>query len=243
MNRLFPSNNLNVFENGSELAQYATKEILKQPPYAPQTEIHIALSGGSTPNAVYDLLAQEKELINKPIHYWWGDERWVASTHKESNYRQAKERFIDPLKLDSRYIHPILKQNSPPEDAETYTAQLKEMVPTHEGLPVFDWVLLGMGADGHVASLFPNEWDPSTKETTVHAHHPESGQDRISLSMATILAARRITLFITGDAKAAPLGEIFNENKRAKKYPANYLFEHPHPVEWCLDKKAARDIK
>jgi 6-phosphogluconolactonase len=202
--------------------------------------VHIALSGGSTPIAIFNQLAE----VTRPeewerIHLYWGDERCVAPWDEESNFGKAQKYLIDPLGLQEHQVHRIMGEEDPEGEAERYGALLREMLPVEYGLPVFDWIWLGVGEDGHTASIFPDQIELWKAESTcVVATQPESGQRRVSLSGDVINAARRVSFIVAGSRKSPVINDIVMKEGRYMDYPAFYVNPSSGNLEWFLDKDA-----
>ena len=120
---------------------------------------HLALSGGSSPGALFDLLAEDYwyRLPWKDMHFYWGDERCVPPGSSESNYGMASSRLFAHLAVPQGHIHRIQGEADPALEARRYAEQLQNLLPAENGLPRFDLILLGMGTDGHTASVFPHQ--------------------------------------------------------------------------------------
>jgi 6-phosphogluconolactonase len=204
--------------------------------------VHIALSGGSTPLAIFRQLALDTRAEEwTGVHLYWGDERCVPSGHPESNYGSAYRTMIEPLGLDGDRIHRILGEEDPEGEAERYGSLLKERLPLEGGFPVFDWVWLGLGTDGHTASIFPQQIDLWNSDTPcVVAEHPETGQTRISLSGGVINAASRVSFLATGGEKAGVVKEILMKEGNYLDYPASYVHPVSDYLEWYLDQDATK---
>lgn len=202
---------------------------------------HIALSGGSTPLAIFEQLAAETRREDwSHIHLYWGDERCVPPDHPDSNYGSAFRTLIDILGLPPEKVHRISGENDPEMEAERYGQLLKDGLPG-DGYPVFDWVWLGLGSDGHTASIFPHQialW--KSDQPCVVATHPESGQHRISITGGVINAARRVTFIATGQEKAPVVQEILMKEGNFMDYPAFYVHPASDYLEWYLDKDATK---
>jgi 6-phosphogluconolactonase len=202
--------------------------------------VHIALSGGSTPLAVFRQLVhatQPDEWSN--VHIYWGDERCVPAGHPESNYGNARNLFLGPLGFPEERIHPIRGEEDPEEEAGRYSRLLLERLPEENGFPVFDWIWLGLGADGHTASIFPHQielW--KSERPCVVADHPESGQKRISITGGVINAARRVAFLVSGKSKSSVVNEIVMKEGRYLEYPAFYVTPESGNLEWYLDMDA-----
>ena len=145
---------------------------------------HIALSGGSTPKVVFDYMAEHyKDVDWSTVHLYWGDERCVPPTDSESNYKMTVEHLLSKITIPKDNIHRVHGEDLPELEAERYSKVLEEELPIVNNIPQFDLVILGMGDDGHTASIFPHEielWD--SKNTCEVAVHPDSGQRRITIT-------------------------------------------------------------
>lgn len=203
--------------------------------------VHIALSGGSTPLALFAQLANlsDKEDWSQ-VHFYWVDERCVPSEYAESNYGNAMRTLLSPLGIPGEQIHQIMGEADPFNEAKRYSNLLSQNLPLERGFPVFDWIWLGMGSDGHTASIFPNQielWN--AEKSCVVATHPESGQKRISLSGSVINAAKRVSFLATGQEKARIIKEILMKEGNYMDYPAFYVNPASDHLEWYLDQEAA----
>lgn len=203
---------------------------------------HLALSGGSSPAVLYDLLAEDYwyRLPWKDMHFFWGDERCVPPSSPESNYGMAQKKLFDHLAVLEGNIYRIKGEDNPAEEARRYQGQLRELLPAENGLPRFDLVLLGMGTDGHTASVFPHQaslWD--SKALCEVATHPESGQQRITLTGSVINNAARVVFLVNGKAKAAVVKEILEKGPGAGNYPASHVAPTDGRLLWILDREAA----
>lgn len=202
--------------------------------------IHIALSGGSTPISIFKQLVETTSPEDwGQVHFYWGDERCVEPDDDQSNFGNAKRYLLDPLGIPGDHVHRMMGEVDPAVEAERYGAILKDTLPVEYGLPVFDWIWLGVGEDGHTASIFPDQIELWKAESTcVVATHPESGQPRVSLSGGVINAARRISFVVAGAMKSAAINDIVMKEGRYLDYPAFYVNPNSGNLEWFLDKEA-----
>ena len=204
--------------------------------------VHIALSGGSTPKIVFDELAAnfQKDIDWSAVHLYWGDERCVAPTDDQSNYKMTLEHLISKISIPVENIHRIQGENTPKDEAKRYAALLDTNLPKEKGIPQFDLVILGMGDDGHTASIFPHEIDlwHSDKYCEV-ATHPDSGQKRISITGAIINAADTVAFLVTGNNKAEKVKEIIHKEGDFKNYPATLVEPLSERLLWFMDEDAA----
>ncbi|WP_291861979.1 6-phosphogluconolactonase [Marinilabilia sp.] len=202
-------------------------------------QINIALSGGSTPETIFDVLSQEyRETIKwDRIRFFWGDERCVPPGDPESNFNMTHQHLFSLLSVPEKNIFRVKGELPSQEALEDYREVIAKELPSKEGLPLFDVVLLGMGDDGHTASVFPHEidlWDSS--ELCEIGTHPTSGQKRITLTGKVINNAREIVFLVTGKNKAEKVDEILNEKEDYQKYPAARV--NRDKSLWLLDQEA-----
>ncbi len=206
---------------------------------------HIALSGGSTPGLWYDVLAEDYwyRLFWRHIHYYWGDERCVPPGDPESNYGMAWDRILSQLPIPEGHIHRMRGEDPAEEEARRYGELLRKQLPSENGLPRFDLVVLGMGEDGHTASIFPHQiglWDADAPCAV--ATHPESGQQRITLTGQLINNAARVVFLVSGASKAPKVAEILGGERAAAAYPAARVAPTDGRLIWMLDADAAADL-
>jgi len=212
---------------------------------ATHDNLHIALSGGSTPKIVFDELASHfKKAINwSKIHLYWGDERCVPPTDAQSNHKMTVDHLLSKIAFPANNIHRIKGENSPEEEAERYGALLDRELPRSRDIPQFDLVILGMGDDGHTASIFPHQvqlWDSSANCEV--ATHPESGQHRVTLTGKVINNAKEVAFLVTGSSKSKKVREIIHHEGAFKSYPASLVAPENGRVLWFLDKDSAKEI-
>ena len=199
---------------------------------------HIALSGGSTPKILFDYITKHyAQKINwQKVHLYWGDERCVPPAHADSNYGMTELKLLRHISIPFVNVHRVLGRRDPEEEAIRYGQEIEWQLPLKNGLPIFDMVLLGMGTDGHTASIFPHQMELLTSDKTCAvAVHPETGQRRITLTGEVINNARKVHLIVTGASKAKVVKEIFGKTGDYEKYPAFYIDR----AEWWMDKAAA----
>ncbi|MCT4587262.1 MAG: 6-phosphogluconolactonase [Carboxylicivirga sp.] len=230
-----------IFESKQDLAQHFGEILLKASQEKP--ELYIALSGGSTPKAIFEVLARDynKSIDWTRIRFFWGDERCVAPNDPESNFGMTREYLFDYVKTRGVNIFRVKGELKPEEALADYIKQIDENVPKVNGLPQFDVMLLGMGDDGHTASIFPHQiqlWNsPSICEL---AQHPESGQNRVTLTGNVINNSQQIFFLVTGSNKAEKVDEILNQKGDYKQYPAALV--DSDKTNWLMDADAAKNI-
>lgn len=233
--------NHKVFETADAVVRSLSDQLVE---YSQRDKpVHISLSGGSTPKLWFKLLAAEyADKVNwNNLHFWWGDERCVAPDDPESNYGEAKALLFDHIQMNAENIHRIRGENDPEEEALRLAQEICDTLPKVNGLPAFDWILLGMGGDGHTASLFPHHTDFDEPNLTLVAAHPESGQLRVSKSARLLSNADRITYLVLGEGKAERLKEIATHDAADLPYPAAKI-KARKVTEWYLDASAAKDL-
>lgn len=201
----------------------------------------IALSGGSTPKPLYEALAAES-LPWSQIHLFWGDERYVAPTHPDSNQRMTREAWIDRVALPTANIHPIpTHSGDPARDAQGYEEELRDFFQTTgSDIPVFDIILLGMGDDGHTASLFPHTEALTIRDRWVTVGNKD-GQPRLTLTVPLINRARTVFFLVSGVSKRPALAEIFAREGDALSYPSR-LIQPDGELWWLLDEAAGAEL-
>ncbi len=175
---------------------------------------HLALSGGSTPGRTYELLAAEPQAL-EGVEVWFADERCVGPQDPESNYRLAAETLLATGAVAEERVHRMQGELGPALGAERYARELAAQLPLdHEGLPVLDLVVLGIGPDGHVASLFPGAAslaDPDVAPCLGVEDSPKPPPQRITLSLPVLRAARGCLLLATGAGKAHAIDAMLGE--------------------------------
>ncbi len=201
--------------------------------------VHISLSGGSTPKLLFKTLAQEPyktEVQWQRLHFWWGDDRMVSPNDPESNYGEVQKLLFEHIQIPAENIHRIRGEESVEQELARFSQELTACVPNLE----FDWIILGMGNDGHTASLFPQQTNFADENVAVIAKHPETGQVRISKTAKLLEQAKRITYLVTGAAKAEILKEIQDNPAENLPYPAARIKAKNGITEWYLDREAAK---
>ncbi|NNE76481.1 MAG: 6-phosphogluconolactonase [Pricia sp.] len=210
-----------------------------------ESSMHIALSGGSTPKIVFDELASRNisESTWQKVHFYWGDERCVSPDDTDSNYKMTVEHLLSKIKVPEKNIHRIKGENDPGHEAERYAEVLREELPQVNGIPKFDLVILGLGDDGHTASIFPHEIELWHSDALCEvAEHPESGQKRITITGKVINNAAEVAFLITGENKAEKVVEIINQQGGFNNYPANLVNPESGNLFWFLDEAAAKKL-
>jgi 6-phosphogluconolactonase len=204
-----------------------------------------ALAGGSTPETLYRLLAgpeYARRIDWSLVHFFWGDERCVPPDHVDSNYRMARLAFLDTIAAPAENVHRLEGELPPRLGAERYAAELARSFGQRAGNapPEFDLILLGMGADGHTASLFPGT--PALEETRrwVVANPIESlGTTRLTLALPVINAAAHVVFLVAGADKAERLAQVLSPATDVTPLPAQRVRPRGGVPEWLVDAAAA----
>ncbi len=209
----------------------------------PNVKLTVALSGGSTPKRLFELWAEQyaSSIDWARLHFFWGDERCVAPDDAESNYGVAKALLFDHITIPETNIHRIRGEASPSDEAARYEQEIVEFAESIDGVAQFDLIILGMGDDGHTASIFPHqiEFLKSPRVCEV-ATHPQSGQQRITLTGPVINAAKKINFLVTGASKAEVLADVIGQTGAFETYPASAITGDK--VCFYLDEPAAAKL-
>ncbi|MEL4898071.1 6-phosphogluconolactonase [Crocosphaera sp. Alani8] len=202
----------------------------------------IALAGGSTPKPLYEALA-EKSLPLEKIHIFWGDERYVPGDHPDSNQRMARQAWLDRADFPAANIHPMpTGSNDPSLDAQTHNQELEAFFGVKAGeLPMFDIILLGMGDDGHTASLFPQTEALTISDRLITVGNKD-GQPRLTFTYPLINNARYVIFLVAGENKRPALAEIFSPDGDETLYPAKAV-KPQGELLWLLDEAAGEQVK
>lgn len=207
----------------------------------------VALAGGRTPADLYDRLAAAYQgaSIWQQMHFFWSDERHVPPEHPESNFRMAYQHLLCRLAIDAHRIHAIRGELSTAEEAaDDYEVSLRRAFDLQrEQRPRFDLMLLGMGADGHTASLFPRSLALEERRRLVVATSAASVlNDRISLSLPVLTHAETVLFYVTGAAKAIALRAVLEARDDIEQLPAGMVHRGAGRVVWFVDLDAAQDL-
>ncbi len=210
---------------------------------ASQPHATLAVSGGTTPKFMFGVMAKTKFDWSR-VHLFWVDERMVPPTDSQSNYKLAKENFIDPAHFPSANVHRVQGELEPREAARLYQEDIHRFFQLEAGaIPQFDIIHRGMGPDAHTASLFPGEPLIDDRQHVAAAVYVEKfHQWRVTLLPAVLEAARNTLILAAGDDKAEPLKAVLEEPYDPKKYPSQIATRDGQSALWYLDKAAARLI-
>jgi 6-phosphogluconolactonase len=235
---------LQIYATAGELAHAAAQHFAELAEWyaASYGRFTVALSGGSTPKALYEVLAAEPLPITIPwptIYFFWGDERCVPPEHADSNYRLAYGALLSKVSVPEENIFRIPAEDENHERAAAqYAATLQQFFAAP--LPRFDLIFLGLGADGHTASLFPGTAALQVNDRAVAANYVEKLQThRITLTAAAINNARHVIFLVAGADKAAALREVLEGQSQPDLYPSQLIHPHKGKLSWLVDEAAA----
>ena len=236
-----------IYTDAEAVAQAAARQFARcaAAAIAARGVFQVALAGGSTPRRMYQLLAAapyRESIAWQQVQIYFGDERCVAPDHADSNYRLAWEAVLQHVPIPAQNIHRIHGEAVDVNAAAEHYAQLlRQHLPHHEGWPCFDLVLLGMGDDGHTASLFPGTPALTEQRRGVAAVYVEKFSAwRITLTYPVINRAREVIITVTGPGKAQTLRQVFNGD-RAAHFPVQAIRAQGRLL-WLLDEEAASSL-
>ena len=232
-----------TFENPEKLAEAAARAFVEEASkaIAERGRFAVALAGGSTPKATYEALAREHASdVDWPnVHVFFGDERTVPPDHEDSNYRTAREALLDLVPVGS--VHRMRGELPPEEAAASYEEELRIFF--EEDPPSLDLVMLGIGGDGHTASLFPETSALEVVDRLVVANPvPKLDTTRLTLTLPFLNSARQIYFLVAGEDKAEALKEILEGDADPRRYPAK-LVRPPGGPGWMVDRAAAGTLE
>ena len=244
METLEPSPGIRIFESGAEVAAAAANRFIElgREAISKRGRFAVALAGGSTPKRAYELLASDdyKSLLDwSQVHIFFGDERAVPPDDDESNYRMANEALLARVGLPDRNIHRMNGVGDVVAHARLYEDEMRTFF-NDAAWPRFDLVLLGLGDDGHTASLFPGTEVLAEREDWVAGVWVEKlGAYRITLTPPAINHAAHIIFLVTGETKAERLREILRGEAGPAHLPAQLIKPLDGSLEWFVDRAAA----
>jgi len=241
---------LHIFDTPEELTKAAFGLFLQAAAEAlrAKEKCSVALSGGGTPLPLYQRLAQDPEadrLDWNRIHFFWGDERPVGPDHPDSNYQSAYQALLGPRGIPEEHIHRVQGEDDPARAARQYQQLLGTWF--SERPPQFDLILLGMGDDGHTASIFPQTdlaaGAPGDESSWVEAVWvPKLESWRISFTPQLINAAARVVFLVSGGGKAETLREVIQGPYRPAIFPAQLIQPRNGKLTWLIDSAAAAEL-
>jgi 6-phosphogluconolactonase len=252
---MVPGRSIEILEDKESLIRAAAAAVTARAATAVAARgvFTLVLSGGSTPRDLFVLLADANEPFRarlpwEKVHFFWGDERHVPPDHADSNYRMAKEALLDPLSVREENVHRIHGENP---DAAAAAAEYEKELRTFfhleagevGGRPRFDLVLLGLGPEGHTASLFPGSPALHEREHLVVAPWVEKFQTfRITLTPPVLNRAAAVLFLAAGEEKADALHAVLEEVGEADLYPARIVHPDEGDLLWLIDRAAAKKL-
>lgn len=244
---------IRIAKDIQELSQMAAGEFVERAVEAIDRRklFTVALSGGSTPKRLYSLLSDPMEPFVgqvpwKSCHFFWGDERHVPPDHPQSNYRMARETLLSRISVPPGNVHRVQAENPDADSAASdYDAEIGEFFHLRKGeRPRFDFVLLGLGADGHTASLFPGTSVIQEKERLVSAERIEKLHScRISMTPPVLNHAALVIFLVGGSEKADAVREVISGKFQPDRFPAQLVQPENGNLLWLLDKSAAERLQ
>lgn len=236
---------LHIFDTPQETARALTHQLQKQLNTVRRTEFNLAISGGFSSELLFRLWAElyAKSIPWYRIHLYWVDERCVQPTDSDSNYGLAKRLFLDQVKIPRTQIHRIIGEANPVNEAERYSGLVRKNLPQSDGYPKFDFLILGIGTDGHIASIFPGQPQLLTSASPYASTiHPASDQHRITLTGEPILRSELTVFHVVGAEKAEILSRILNPDTQDGIYPAEYIYRNADHISFFIDAAAGKKL-
>tara|TARA_B100001123_G_C15086823_1_gene937979 strand:+ start:296 stop:1027 length:732 start_codon:yes stop_codon:yes gene_type:complete len=234
---------VHIFSDTTAMAEEIAHGLYEQSKRAAEKQhvFSIVLSGGSTATALYGILALPKwrdRIPWKSIHIFFADERCVPPNNTESNYKIICDHLINKISIPKANIHRIQGEENPEKESLRYAKEIKNHSTLRkENINFFDWVFLGIGIDGHIASLFPDQNIINSPKLCEVAQHPDTGQNRITMTLLALKNSTRVTYHVIGKKKSKIVSEITSNFSSRLIYPASQI-----KGELFLDKHAASKI-
>lgn len=240
---------LHIYSDAERTAR-AVAELILEKALTKEKEgkkLNLAVSGGSTPKMLFTLMGEEFEKLIpwNSVRFFWVDERCVEPKNTESNFGMTYDALLQRTFIPGENIYRIKGEDFPSDEAERYQKVLWEVLPAKNNYPVFDLILIGMGEDGHTASIFPyNMNELLNSEFSVEvSKHPESGQKRITLTGGTLCNAEQIVVLVNGSSKADLIKIIVNKENEAKFLPIAHILNSKGTLDFYLDEDAAKGLE
>jgi 6-phosphogluconolactonase len=251
---------VSTFETIESMAQTIYRQLAARINGLPDGSFYsMALSGGNTPALLFDkLVKMDKSSLPgidwSKVLFFWGDERCVPPDHNDSNFLMAKTHLLDFIPVQEGQIFRVFGENNPSEEALRYGQLIRDTLPGMNGLPCFDLIWLGLGEDGHTASIFPDRLDLFQASTVCAAvKHPQSGQARVTLTGPVINNAREVVFMVTGSSKVRVLSSLLKEEPSVDGqkteqplvsgvFPASLVQPSHGTLSWYLDGAASSGL-
>jgi len=238
-----------IYDDKHTLSQHAAEYIMRiaQESIDLHGRFTFALTGGTTPGEVYSLLGSEpirSQIDWQLVHIFWGDERCVPYNNPESNFYLAQEVLLNNVAIPKSQIHPVPADQIDRDAAsQGYTVEMQHAFGSN-GIPSFDLIHLGMGPEGHTASLFPHQASLHEKHRLVMpVSVPKPPPDRLTFTPPLLNAAKNVLFLVTGSEKADALHAVLEGEYQPDEYPAQIVRPTNGEVVWMLDKAAAQNLQ
>ncbi|MBN2639280.1 MAG: 6-phosphogluconolactonase [Bacteroidales bacterium] len=238
--------NLRIFPTIDKMSDFLAEEIISGISSKAEDEFFtLSLSGGNTPKSVFQHISKHYscKIIWDKVKIFWGDERCVAPENKESNYGMAKKFLLDNISIPEKNIFRICGECDPHKAVENYHDIVKNNVVIKDSFPSFDLFMLGIGPEGHTASIFPDRLSLfESKKWFDVALHPETGQKRITATGKVINNSHQIFFIVAGDEKKDILNHIITKEPGWENLPAAKVKAVNGSLYWLVDEAAANTI-
>jgi 6-phosphogluconolactonase len=235
---------LYIYDNIEELTAGFIDHLAELISQSKSEKFNINLSGGSTPKKLFDRISENyaSAFDWQRINLWWGDERCVPPDDPESNFGMTKKHLINNIDIPAENIFRIRGEDDPAAECARYSKLIMDNVTSKQGNPVFDTIILGLGADGHIASIFPDQihlFDSANIcETAVH---PETGQERITITGKVINRAKNVFVLLNGSTKSYIVRIVINDEFE-DELPVDYISPIAGTYSWFMDREAASEL-
>jgi 6-phosphogluconolactonase len=238
---------IRIFKDGEGLSRAAAEFFVEHAAQsiAERDQFLVALNGGNTPNRLFQLLATDfRENVDwRKVHVFWGDERCVPPDDPGSSYGQARRALLSHVPIPDANIYRIKGELDPVEASKDYSLLLQEFIPAPRKWPRLDLVFLGMGEDGHTASLFPGSpVNVSEPTVPVTAHYQDRPANRVTLTPVVFNSARLAVFMATGEKKAQTFAEVLSDRYNPELYPAQRIHPEDGKLIWLVDEAAASKL-
>lgn len=235
---------ITIYNNVEDLGVAVAELFLKKAclAVAERGRFIVSLAGGQTPRRIYEILGKppySKKIPWQKVHIFWGDERYVPPDDIRSNQLMARKAFLDHVPIPQEQIYPILCKASLKQAVEEYEQVIESTFLQEK--PQFDFIFLGLGSDGHTASLFPNTSVLNERDHLVgHVYVPEQDSHRVTLTAPLINQGRTIVFLVTGENKAEIVREVLEGPIDCRKLPSQMIAPQQGDLYWFMDRNASK---
>ncbi len=234
---------IRVFKDINQLSQYAANSFVEtaNQSIAERGRFLVVLSGGNTPMQLYKLLGESfhNKVDWTHTHFFWGDERCVPVDDAGNSYGQTKKVLFDKINIPNENIHRVLSELEPDSASKEYANTLSGFAESPLTWPRFDLTLLGMGDDGHTASLFPNSpVDMDLPTLAVTANYQGRPANRVTLTPKVLNSSRKVMFLVAGKSKAVTLSRVFSDNYMPVELPVQRIAPEDGSLTWLIDEEA-----